>query len=227
MTPGELLDAQAAPTTVFEADLEITRDAELLRRRTDGIARVNPISLKLSYTHDFFEPRQMPAAESHSLGLLSALSDSVASWVRGWRPFASSEGGAVKDGPQPPLEARGASLDWHPHMQRCAIGIGNVVSVSDLYEEGDSGHEGYSVRAQKWTKPLRHDRQRDIACLAWQPCRGTALAVGCRGGVCIWSSADERNVWRPSHGQTTRHEGADAIWRERDHGALFLSALDE
>lgn len=33
---------------------------------------------------------------------------------------------------------------------------------------------------------LKHDFQRDVAALAWQPMAGATLAVACREGVCVW-----------------------------------------
>lgn len=162
--------------------------------------------------------QSLGAVESHSLGLLSMASEQLAAWMRGWGPAEVAEGAAAAS--PPPPAAPVPCLAWHPHLQRCAVSTGgDSIRVFDLFEVDSGGAEGFSVRPFPWQRALRHDLQRGVSCVAWQPCRGTVLAVGCRGGVCLWGTADEREVWRPSHGQITRHEAADAIWLERNHGS--------
>ncbi len=159
------------------------------------------------------EPIDTSEPESHKLGLLATASDHLSAWMRGWGP---AQVDTTDDPPPPPPEA---CLAWHPQMQRCAVSTGgDSVRVFDLFEVDNDGN-GFAVRPFAWHRGLRHDRQRGVSCVAWQPCRGTVLAVGCRGGVCIWGPSDEREVWRQSQNQITRHEAADAIWLERNHGS--------
>lgn len=138
--------------------------------------------------------------------------------MRGWSPFEApaDSGAAARSLSQSPPP----SLAWHPHVQRCAASLGlNGVHIAEFFDFSDGGREGRSIRPLLTGKPLRHDLQQRVSCLAWQPCRGNTLAVGCRGGVCIWSTADERDVWRHSQDQTTRDEAADKMWLERNNGS--------
>jgi hypothetical protein len=183
--------------------------------------------LVLAGCSDTEEALQGLDAESHSPGVMALLSKSVASWMRGWRPFTDDGRAADSSHPLPahPLPSLRSCIAWHPYSQRCAVSVGSSgVQVADLFEVSGATETGHDARPMCWQKPLHHDRQREVSCLAFQPCRGNALAVGCRGGVCLWGAADERDVWRPSHGQTTRHEAADAIWLERNHGQWPMAA---
>lgn len=182
-----------------------------LSRRTDGIMRVESIHVEAELSEA--EPLDRSAPESHSLGVLAMASEQLSAWMRGWVPPQ------VDTDAQPPAPPPTACLAWHPQLQRCAISTGgDSVRVFDLFEV-DSGDKGFAVRPFAWHRALRHDRQRGVSCVAWQPFRGTVLAVGCRGGVCIWAPSDEREVWRQSQNQISRHEAADAIWLERNHGS--------
>lgn len=186
---------------------------DALRRRTDGIVRLEPIQIEVDVGEK--EPLEpIGALDSHSLGVLAMASEQLSSWMRGWGPAQGI------DARKPPLPPPVACLAWHPHLQRCAVSTGgDAVRVFDLFEVDAGGQGGFVVRPFPWHRGLRHDRQRGVSCVAWQPCRGTVIAVGCRGGVCIWGTSDEREVWRQSQNQITRHEAADAIWLERNHGS--------
>ena len=184
---------------------------EALSRRTDGIVHMEPIRVEAELVEA--EPLETSEPESHTLGLLALASDHLSTWMRGWGPAQ------VDADDEPPAPQLAACLAWHPQLQRIAVSTGSdSVRVFDLFEV-DNGSNGFVVRPSPWHRGLRHDRQRGVSCIAWQPCRGTVLAVGCRGGVCVWGPSDEREVWRQSQNQITRHEAADAIWLERNHGS--------
>jgi hypothetical protein len=64
-----------------------------------------------------------------------------------------------------------------------------------IYELAEG--EGGVVSPQRWHTPgdaLRHERQQRVSCVRWQPNGGPTLAVGGRGGVCLWGVADTGKV---------------------------------
>ncbi|XP_042462728.1 aladin-like [Zingiber officinale] len=70
-------------------------------------------------------------------------------------------------------------VSWHPKRHCLAFVSGqNQVTVKD-YEHSDGKDPCF----------LTSEFQRDIKTLEWRPNSGMMLAVGCRGGICIWSAS--------------------------------------
>jgi len=66
---------------------------------------------------------------------------------------------------------------WHEHLERVA-----VILSSDQVRV-------FETKGDVWVdvvQALEHQFQREVRCAAWQPRSGSGLALGCRGGVCLW-----------------------------------------
>ena len=72
---------------------------------------------------------------------------------------------------------------------------------------------------------LKHQFQRDISCLQFQPNSGGSLAVGCAAGVCLWKLEPTRDPGSTAPGsgveggRTATGLSPDAAWmtfRSRD-----------
>ncbi|WIA38093.1 hypothetical protein OEZ86_001455 [Tetradesmus obliquus] len=90
-------------------------------------------------------------------------------------------------GPCPPK-----LLAWHCNKQQLAVGHSGSGAVL-LYDlsagaaaaaSGDDAGDGVLSQAQQ---VLTHQLQQQVGCLAWRPVHCSSLAVGCLGGVALWS----------------------------------------
>ncbi|XP_072996472.1 aladin isoform X2 [Typha latifolia] len=94
-------------------------------------------------------------------------------------------------------------VTWHQHKHCLAfISEPSQVTIRD-YEDSDG----------KDPCILMSECQRDVKALEWRPNSGKMLAVGCRGGICIWSasypgnSASVRSGTASSLGTVSRGSG--------------------
>ncbi|KAF6265125.1 WD40-repeat-containing domain protein [Scenedesmus sp. NREL 46B-D3] len=82
-------------------------------------------------------------------------------------------------------------LSWHCNQQQLAVGHANsgAVLLYDLstgaaaaaVNDAGSGVQGQAQQV------LTHQLQQQVGCLAWRPVHCSMLAVGCLGGVALWS----------------------------------------
>uniref|UniRef100_A0A3Q7IHF2 Anaphase-promoting complex subunit 4 WD40 domain-containing protein n=1 Tax=Solanum lycopersicum TaxID=4081 RepID=A0A3Q7IHF2_SOLLC len=70
-------------------------------------------------------------------------------------------------------------LDWHQHKHILAFISGqHQVRIRD-YEDSEGGSPCVLI----------NDSQKDVRSLSWRPNGGRALAVACKGGICIWAAS--------------------------------------
>ncbi|WIA17790.1 hypothetical protein OEZ85_009302 [Tetradesmus obliquus] len=82
-------------------------------------------------------------------------------------------------GPCPPK-----LLAWHCNKQQLAVGHAGSGAVL-LYDlSAAAAGDGVLSQAQQ---VLTHQLQQQVRCLAWRPVHCSSLAVGCLGGVALWS----------------------------------------
>ncbi|XP_078446855.1 transducin/WD40 repeat-like superfamily protein [Wolffia australiana] len=78
-----------------------------------------------------------------------------------------------------PSLIEGHGISWHPRKHVLAFISGNnQITVRD-YDDPEA----------KESFILASESQKDIKCLEWRPNSGRTLAVGCKGGICIWSAS--------------------------------------
>ncbi|CAH0389778.1 unnamed protein product [Bemisia tabaci] len=77
------------------------------------------------------------------------------------------------------------ALAWHPHCTKIAV-CSNDDSVRVFY--ANSSH----------TPVIKHQRQRNVTCLAWRPLSSSELAIGCSAGICLWTIDPMSTMTRPS-----------------------------
>uniref|UniRef100_A0A0E0FA81 Anaphase-promoting complex subunit 4-like WD40 domain-containing protein n=1 Tax=Oryza meridionalis TaxID=40149 RepID=A0A0E0FA81_9ORYZ len=89
-------------------------------------------------------------------------------------------------------------VSWNPHKHCLAFVSGkNQVTVHD-FEEPDN-KESYI---------LTSDHQKDVKAVEWRPNSGKMIAVGCKGGICLWSASYPGNVASVKSGVTSSSFGA-------------------
>ncbi|KAG8077466.1 hypothetical protein GUJ93_ZPchr0007g3967 [Zizania palustris] len=89
-------------------------------------------------------------------------------------------------------------VSWNPHKHCLAFVSGkNQVTVHD-FEEPDN----------KESCILTSDHQKDIKAVEWRPNSGKMIAVGCKGGICLWSASYPGNVASVKSGVTSSPFGA-------------------
>ncbi|XP_052138153.1 aladin-like [Oryza glaberrima] len=89
-------------------------------------------------------------------------------------------------------------VSWNPHKHCLAFVSGkNQVTVHD-FEEPDN-KESYI---------LTSDHQKDVKAVEWRPNSGKVIAVGCKGGICLWSASYPGNVASVKSGVTSSSFGA-------------------
>ena len=81
---------------------------------------------------------------------------------------------AAARGKKSPVHAFG----WHRYLNRFAVSL----------KDGSNDFIAiYDLDAEAWLPTvLKHQFQREVTCLAWQPNAGGSLCVGCSRGVCTW-----------------------------------------
>uniref|UniRef100_A0A383VE24 Ribosomal protein eL8/eL30/eS12/Gadd45 domain-containing protein n=1 Tax=Tetradesmus obliquus TaxID=3088 RepID=A0A383VE24_TETOB len=86
-------------------------------------------------------------------------------------------------GPCPPK-----LLAWHCNKQQLAVGHAGsgAVLLYDLSAAAAAAAAGDGVLSQA-QQVLTHQLQQQVGCLAWRPVHCSSLAVGCLGGVALWS----------------------------------------
>uniref|UniRef100_A0A0E0MC37 Anaphase-promoting complex subunit 4-like WD40 domain-containing protein n=1 Tax=Oryza punctata TaxID=4537 RepID=A0A0E0MC37_ORYPU len=89
-------------------------------------------------------------------------------------------------------------VSWNPHKHCLAFVSGkNQVTVHE-FEEPDN-KESYI---------LTSDHQKDVKTVEWRPNSGKMIAVGCKGGICLWSASYPGNVASVKSGVTSSSFGA-------------------
>ncbi|KAL5220438.1 hypothetical protein ABZP36_025151 [Zizania latifolia] len=89
-------------------------------------------------------------------------------------------------------------VSWNPHRHCLAFVSGkDQVTVHD-FEEPDN----------KESCILTSDHQKDVKAVEWRPNSGKMIAVGCKGGICLWSASYPGNVASVKSGVTSSPFGA-------------------
>ena len=95
----------------------------------------------------------------------------------------------------PPV-ASSSPLAWHPHKALAAAISDDLVHIFDMAAYMGNGGGGYKNGTSQpggsaVTRPsliLHHvGLQRSVGCVSWRPQSGSVVAVGCQGGVAMWS----------------------------------------
>ncbi|KAJ8533558.1 hypothetical protein K7X08_006882 [Anisodus acutangulus] len=97
-------------------------------------------------------------------------------------------------------------LDWHQHKHILAFISGlHQVTIRD-YEDSEGEREGPCI--------LINESQKDVTSLSWRPNGGRALAVACKGGICIWAASYPGNTASVRSGVTlgTLSRGSGTKW---------------
>lgn len=95
-------------------------------------------------------------------------------------------------------------LDWHQHKHILAFISGqHQVTIRD-YEDSEGGNPCLLI----------NDSQKDVRSLSWRPNGGRALAVACKGGICIWAASFPGNTASVRSGVTlgTLSRGSGTKW---------------
>jgi hypothetical protein len=74
------------------------------------------------------------------------------------------------------------ALSWHPYLNMFAV------ALKDAYKDSSSEHVAfYDMDAEQWLPTVvKHQFQRGVTCLQFQPHSGGNLAVSCDEGICLW-----------------------------------------
>ncbi|XP_044946727.1 aladin [Hordeum vulgare subsp. vulgare] len=89
-------------------------------------------------------------------------------------------------------------VSWNPHKHCLAFVSGkDQVTVHD-FEDSD-GKESCS---------LTSEHQKEVKAIEWRPNSGKMIAVGCKGGICLWSASYPGNVASVKSGVTSSSFGA-------------------
>lgn len=98
------------------------------------------------------------------------------------RPQEAGAGEAAL--PSQPVKA----ISWHPYLNRFALALSKGHFARPYKNESSEHIAFYDMDAERWLSTVvKHEFQRDVACLQYQPNSGGSLAVGCREGICLWS----------------------------------------
>jgi len=75
------------------------------------------------------------------------------------------------------------AISWHPHLNTFAV------AQMDAYKDGSSEYVAfYDMNSEQWLPTVvKHQFQRVITCLQFQPNAGGTIAVGCEEGICLWN----------------------------------------
>ncbi|KAM0863175.1 hypothetical protein ACQ4PT_044764 [Festuca glaucescens] len=89
-------------------------------------------------------------------------------------------------------------VSWNPHKHCLAFVSGkDQVTVHD-FEDSDS----------KESCILTSEHQKEVKAIEWRPNSGKMIAVGCKGGICLWSASYPGNVPSVKSGVTSSSFGA-------------------
>ncbi|EMS60052.1 Aladin [Triticum urartu] len=89
-------------------------------------------------------------------------------------------------------------VSWNPHKHCLAFVSGkDQVTVHD-FEDSDG----------KESCILTSEHQKEVKAIEWRPNSGKMIAVGCNGGICLWSASYPGNVASMKSGVTSSSFGA-------------------
>ena len=89
-------------------------------------------------------------------------------------------------------------VSWNPHKHCLAFVSGkDQVTVHD-FEDSDG----------KESCILTSEHQKEVKAIEWRPNSGKMIAVGCKGGICLWSASYPGNVASVKSGVTSSSFGA-------------------
>eukprot|EP00668_Euglena_longa_P043651 GGOE01058114.1.p1 GENE.GGOE01058114.1~~GGOE01058114.1.p1 ORF type:complete len:471 (+),score=104.62 GGOE01058114.1:69-1415(+) len=131
------------------------------------------------------------------------------SWVASFGPFHFLHLLVKPYNPGPDRDDNVGPIAWHPQLLMLA-------SVSP------AGHIAlYDHRLGQWAPyTLHHQFHRNVCVLTWKPFSQSVLAVGCRGGVCLWETRKSLQELMGHPGAATAAETGDAA---QASGAVFYS----
>ena len=80
-----------------------------------------------------------------------------------------------------------------------------LFNVSLLHHPPPFFANSYDEDVSGWLPfKLKHQFQRDITCMEWQPLSGTGLAVGCQSGICFWRLTSPSDTTDNNTGNTSQ-----------------------
>ena len=80
------------------------------------------------------------------------------------------------------------ALSWHPYLNRFAVALGKGHFVRNFKNESSEHLAFYDMDAEQWLPTVvKHEFQRAISCLQYQPHSGGSIAVTCQEGICLWN----------------------------------------
>ena len=129
-----------------------------------------------------------------SARLMSSIRLSI-SWCRCFRRDSAAplwNAALLADVPRPvrvaPAGAEIRCSAWHPARHRLAVAVSDrSVYIHVPTVRLASGSKSEEELRGGWLPcVLRHQFQREISCMEWQPLSGNGLAVGCESGICFW-----------------------------------------
>lgn len=78
------------------------------------------------------------------------------------------------------------SLSWHPYRQLLAVVLDDASTIGF-----------YDVHQGQWNgKKVQHPSLEEIFVLAWAPCSGGVLAIGCKNGLMLWNMNEPSGIVR-------------------------------
>jgi len=126
-----------------------------------------------------------------------------------WHPHFLQAAVALHDGT---IAFFGLSATWEPLSSGSAVCGGRSNTPSGAGGGGSAGGAGVQPVMQPresggamWPV-LKHEFQKDISRIAWQPLSGSTLAVACRDGICVWRRK------RRQHGKLSGGVAVAARW---------------
>lgn len=155
------------PTAILHNDSIVVEDSPS-RPYNNNDVQVVISNVPKSYGQRYVGPLYRSGVSSSSssgddrVGICSTVLDTMARWMR--RPVSSFGGALVQH------------LSWNPHLDILAVATLNDVVFL------------YDAETQHWIDSLvlQHTKQRGVSSIAWRPA-GHELAVGCRGGIVLWT----------------------------------------
>ena len=111
-------------------------------------------------------------------------------------------------------------LAWHPHKALAAAVSDDLVHIFDMAAYTGGGGDGYKNGTSQpcgsaVTRPsiiLHHGLQRSVGCVSWRPQSGSVVAVGCQGGVAVWSIGGAARAPVVASGSGSGGTGGRAPW---------------
>ncbi|CAM0950365.1 unnamed protein product [Alopecurus aequalis] len=89
-------------------------------------------------------------------------------------------------------------VSWNPHKHCLAFVSGKDQVTAHDFEDSDG----------KEPCILTSEHQKEVKAIEWRPNSGKMIAVGCKGGICLWSASYPGNVPSVKSGVTSSSFGA-------------------